>query len=559
MKTFQDHIKEITKKNYWYGQNYGLKHVVTESNLEADFKENNIKVIKQGYHEKHEKNVNGYCFHAEPHYHYIIEVPTGILSEAYEQKRSWATIIDLEADIIKTKGYGTIKSEEHLNNLKHYIGHYQEDERSPGDSQAECGSNFESMDESSSDSSSDESIQKYESKIQRIKKQKRNSHLNEIRKKSEETVAKERAAESANKVKEYQKDAKQKREETFNKIRGVEYLNTSELYDLEKELKIKDEVINIFPKWLHTTQVDIDEAKAGVENQTILKKITNAYAYIQQSKMNDLHTQKNKPLSIDEIAQIESMPGFKHTEKYMLKMMHSMHTKLYRDNKCCILWICGVPSSGKSLFMSILGNIMGPRVGLDKTQLYQDTLYANKLCEKNASSVTFEEYDLNSEKQENIDKAIAKLKALTSGKPESYRIALNGKNNQNKNDILNIKLVCITSNQHFTDIWKANNDSGFRDRLCTQQIDEAIPNEVRYKLDNQYDIEIMYTRYFYRIWKNWVTNGAPKYDELVKIAYHKNTIATATRENKIEILKMGCVLPTNEDQIIKDSNMSIDY
>ena len=173
---------------------------------------------------------------------------------------------------------------------------------------------------------------------------------------------------------------------------------------MEKEENYKLEVTKIFPKWLHTTQIDVDEAKAGVEQQTILKKITNAYAYIQACKMNDLHTQKNKPLTIDEIAEIESLPGFKHTEKYMLKMMHSMYLKLFRDNKCCIFWICGVPSSGKSLFMSILGNIMGPRVGLDKTQLYQDTLYANKLCEKNASSVTFEGYDLNSEKQENIDK-----------------------------------------------------------------------------------------------------------------------------------------------------------
>jgi hypothetical protein len=201
---------------------------------------------------------------------------------------------------------------------------------------------------------------------------------------------------------------------------------------------------------------------------------------------------------------------------------------------------------------------MGPRVGLDKTQLYQDTLYANKLCEKNAASVTFEEYDLNSEKKENVDKAIAKLKALTSGKPEAFRIALNQKQTQNKNDILNIKLVAITSNQHFTDIWRASCDSGFRDRLCTQQIDEQIPAEVRYKLDNQYDMEIMYTRYFYRIWKKWVANGAPNYEELTKIPYHINTIESAKLENKLEILKIGCILP-QEENIATDKNMSLDY
>ena len=58
--------------------------------------------------------------------------------------------------------------------------------------------------------------------------------------------------------------------------------------------------------------------------------------------------------------------------------------------------------------------------------------------------------------------------------------------------------------------------------------------------------------------KNWVINGAPKYEELEKVAYHKNTIETAIRDNKIEVLKMGCVIPTNEEKIIEE-HMTTDY
>ena len=161
-------------------------------------------------------------------------------------------------------------------------------------------------------------------------------------------------------------------------VRGYNYLNTSEQADLIREEKFLEEVKRIFPKFLETTEDDVTEAKAGIDKQVILNKINNAYAYIKTCRMNELNNQKNKPLTIDEIVEIQNYPGFHHTNKYMLKMLHTLYTKLYRDNKCCIFWICGVPSSGKSLFMSLLGNIMGPRVGLDKTQLYQDTLYANR-------------------------------------------------------------------------------------------------------------------------------------------------------------------------------------
>ena len=370
MKTFDQHIQTITKKNYWYGQNYGLKHVVTESDLDADFKANSILILAKGHHDIEDKNINEYCFHKEPHYHYIIEVPITILAEAYNQKRSWATIVGLDADIIKAKGYGTIKTKQHLQNITRYIEHYNGEEMSEeSESEADSEADYISDESSKSEHSDSELERKFEQKIKQIKKKKHYQETKQKFKQSEKNQEKFQAEQSAKRAQELQLRAKLDRDKKLAKIRGAEYLNDTEKDELEKEQNYKAEVTKIFPKWLHTTQVDVDEAKAGVEQQTILKKITNAYAYIQACKMNDLHTQKNKPLTIDEIAEIESLPGFKHTEKYMLKMMHSMYLKLFRDNKCCIFWICGVPSSGKSLFMSILGNIMGPRVGLDKTKV----------------------------------------------------------------------------------------------------------------------------------------------------------------------------------------------
>ena len=159
-----------------------------------------------------------------------------------------------------------------MQNLTRYIDHYNE---VSNDEEIE-----EMSDESEADSISDESIAHYEQKIKQIKKKKHYQEIKEKFKQSEKTQDKFQAEQSAKRAQELQLKAKLDREKKLAKIRGAEYLNENEKHELEKEENYKLEVIKIFPKWLHITQVDVDEAKAGVEQQTILKKITNAYAYI---------------------------------------------------------------------------------------------------------------------------------------------------------------------------------------------------------------------------------------------------------------------------------------
>lgn len=514
---------------------FTIRHIVTTQPITADeLTESGVKCMVAKIHHQEEENQWGKCA-KQTHYHYILDFPIEYAIRALTTKHAW-----LEGCCFKDKVVGRVLNPEwtpgskrpktitniralkdiyHLHALEGYLAKFEDipiEDEVIDDSSSEISDNDEP----------DEVFERIKSKT-----------ANEIRRKRE--------------------NYKHQHQDEF---RGL-----SE-QDQKKKITQEMECIQFFGhKWRQTTFEQYDSIKLQQKAFQQAQKVDKCWSYIKKVQAHDLKVLTRTPLNEQEKNELMNLPAFNFTNKYVLKMLHSLYMKSVRDNKCAIMWLTGVPSSGKTVMMEILSNIFGPCTGMQTKQLYDDTLAGAKPARDHARSLKIEEFQITNIKPDHWIRVCDTLKNYTTGRPQSVRVPYN-KVQEIDDDQINIEWIFITTNQNMKDlIEKINSDTGVMERSCFQHFSEPIPKGARNTRQELDRIIMLYTRYYYQIWRECLRKGEePQFpaQKISKTLFNDLTIKFTVDDVKT-IFKRGSLvaeekLNANEPEIVEEADELMD-
>lgn len=160
------------------------------------------------------------------------------------------------------------------------------------------------------------------------------------------------------------------------------------------------------------------------------------------------------------------------------KLVSLVRKKSEAENKTPVVFICGVPSSGKTFFAKVLADTIGESIDLECDQLYQDTLVLDDVVKANADVLIFEEFQF-SNKDGDVSKALRKLKAFTSGKSRAARTCKSGRASKAVSKYL-LKAIIMSTNMPASTIFDTiKQDHGVLERSILVNIQNPIPIEER--------------------------------------------------------------------------------
>lgn len=278
------------------------------------------------------------------------------------------------------------------------------------------------------------------------------------------------------------------RETIMDTLRKLEFRNEELYLELQK----------IFPNKKDSYK-QLMSNYVGITSREFLTKQYKLYKQYLNAKME---AEKEKPLTQED----KDLTNLDEQHKLVKEEIYALLLSIYRmkeeKNKTPIVFMCGVPSSGKSFYQQVIGNVLGSPLDYQDTQLVGDMLVMDTAMKRQHDIMMFEEFSLRNFKNNELSKAFQTLKSFTSGRERYYRESKSIKATDGK---LDISAILICTNESASSILQTcRADDGIMERLVLFEFKTPIPVENRW--NREYIDKIIVTfikmgKYHYQTFK----------------------------------------------------------